>query len=675
MKNTAHKTPPSHSHGNFNNDSGLSPQPDFLPMNRQEMQSLGWDELDILLISGDAYVDHPSFGVPLLGRWLVAHGYRVGIIAQPHWDRPDSPQALSVMGRPRLFAGVSAGAIDSMLAHYTAFRKKRRDDAYTPGGQAGARPNRASLIYSNLLRRAFNDLPIVLGGIEASLRRCTHYDFWTSALRRPVLCDAKADLLIYGMGERAILEIAGRCQSACSAANAEFLGREPFAEAIKSNGGVLGTGFLGKAEDLPFVPEASQMPDPSAPEGSGKLEVLRLPSLEEIKAQPELLLKAALALEDQVHREKSWAFEPVDAAGKRLLILTPPSPALNTQELDLLYDLPFSRLPHPGYKAPIPAWEMIRTSITTHRGCGGGCSFCSLALHQGRGLASRSAQSILQEARIIAQGPGFARSALSISALPGLKTGQSNKAGKNSQVSRDAHVQQAKTPKWAGAISDAGGPSANMWQGVCASDKSKCKRRSCLFPKICAHFKVDQMKGVRLLREITGQPGVRSLRVASGLRLDLALTQPEALAAYTTEFTGGQLKIAPEHISDPVLRLMRKPPQAGFENFLQSFITHSRQAGKEQYIIPYLMSAFPGCTEKDMRDLKHWLAKKGWSPKQVQCFIPTPGTVATAMFFCHKDPDGKPIEVAESDAQRMRQHYLLLGETPGKGRERPEEWE
>ena len=641
-------------------------------MNRQEMQSLGWAELDILLVSGDAYVDHPSFGVPLLGRWLVAHGYRVGIIAQPHWDRPDSPQALNVMGRPRLFAGVSAGAIDSMLAHYTAFRKKRHDDAYTPGGQAGARPNRASLIYSNLLRRAFNDLPIVLGGIEASLRRCTHYDFWTSALRRPVLCDAKADLLIYGMGERAILEIADRCQAASS--EVTFVGREAFAEAVKGGGGVLGTGFLGKIEDLPTLQtdtdrsKAAALEPGNAMEYTDGLEILRLPSLEEIKAQPELLLKAALTLEDQVHREKSWAFEPVDAAGKRLLILAPPSPPLSTQELDLLYDLPFSRLPHPAYKAPIPAWEMIRTSITTHRGCGGGCSFCSLALHQGRGLASRSAQSILQEARLIAQGPSFARAALSISA-PAPKNSKSGQGGKG------VHAQPAKTPKWAGAISDAGGPSANMWQGFCASDKSKCKRRSCLFPKICAHFKVDQMKGVRLLRELTEQPGVRSLRVASGLRLDLALTQPEALAAYTTEFTGGQLKIAPEHISDPVLRLMRKPSQAGFEQFLQSFITHSRKVGKEQYIIPYLMSAFPGCTEKDMRELKLWLAKKGWTPKQVQCFIPTPGTVATAMFFCHKDPDGRPIEVAESDAQRMRQHYLLLGEAPGKGRERPEEWE
>ncbi len=549
----------------------------FLPMTLAEMNALGWDELDILFITGDAYVDHPAFGVALLGRWLMAHGFKVGICAQPRWQDTEDIMA---MGRPRYFVGVTAGALDSQLAHYTAFRKKRHDDAYTPGGQAGARPNRASVVYTNLARRAFPGVPVILGGIEASLRRISHYDFWSDSLRRSILLDAKAHYIVYGMGERAILEMATRCRDG-----------EPLTH-------VHGSVWMGKPQDI----------------AAEDIHV-HLPSYEAIQEDASLLMDATLQLEAHVHNATGYAIQMYD---KRALIMAPPAQKLSEAEMDMLYSLPFQRAAHPTYTLPIPAVEMLRTSITSHRGCGGGCSFCSLALHQGRRLSSRSAHSILQEAQ-----------------------------------------RMTEQKKFSGSISDVGGPTANMWQGSCTNPK-ECKRSSCCHPKVCSFFVTPQKAHVELLRKIRSLDGIRHVRVASGIRADIAMHEPDAVLAYTTEFTGGQLKIAPEHCVAEVLDHMRKPPLQVFEVFLQAFQKHSGAAQREQYVVPYLMSAFPGCTDAHMHALAAWLQERHWKPQQVQCFIPTPGTIATAMYYTGLDTNKEPIFVARSDAQRLRQHGILM---------------
>ena len=580
-------------------------QPAFLPMSREDMAAVGWTELDVLLISGDAYVDHPSFGVPLLGRWLVAHGLRVGIVAQPRWEGDASD--IARMGRPRLFAGVSAGALDSMLAHYTAFRKKRHDDAYTPGGQAGARPNRAVTVYANLVRRAFPGLPLVAGGIEASLRRLTHYDFWTDSLRRSIVFDARLDLLIYGMAEQALLVAAQRLDAVVS--NGEDVDLSQVWD------GIPGTARIVRQAELPGLTERT-----AAANGP-----VYLPAHEEQLENPGKLLEATLAYERHAHQ----AIRPcVQRTGDRAVWVEPTAAPLCTDDMDRVYALPFSRRPHPAYTLKIPAAEMIADSLTTHRGCAGGCSFCSLALHQGRRIASRSGASVLREAGVLAATRGFS-----------------------------------------GAISDVGGPSANMWRANCRRDPAACTLASCLHPTVCAGFSAEQTACIELLRSVRRLPGIRHVRVASGVRFDLALRDPEALAAYTGEFTGGQLKVAPEHCRPSVLRLMRKPGMELFERFLAAFTRHSRAENKAQYVVPYLMSAFPGCTDADMRELSAWLAERRWTPQQVQCFIPTPGTVATAMFYSGLDPEGKPLPVARTDAERLRQHGLLLPtRRPAKGR-------
>lgn len=601
-------------------------QPPVLPMSAGEMASLGWTELDILLISGDAYVDHPSFGVALLGRFLVDKGYRVGIIAQPRWQGDEALEDVTRLGRPRLFAGVTAGAIDSMLARYTAFRKQRSDDAYTPGGLAGSRPNRAVTVYANLVRRAFPGLPLVLGGIEASLRRASHYDFWSDSVRRSILLDSKADLLVCGMGETALAEAAAAAEAALKSGETPV--RNAFVSLARRIHGTASALSLREAREM--FPDAFAEREDALPESAP--DAVLLPSHEDILADPFQLVAATTAMEKQVHQ---GVLPALQISGDRVVLITRPAAPLETEAMDALYALPYSRLPHPAYTEAIPAWEMIRTSITSHRGCGGGCAFCSLALHQTRRIASRSKQSILAEAARIA----------------------------------GTH-ERGKVPAWAGSISDIGGPSANMWQAFCAKTPQNCERASCLFPSVCPSFSVDQAKGAAMLREVAKAPGVRHVRVASGVRFDLALNDAEALSAYTREFTGGQLKVAPEHIAEDVLRLMRKPSLAVFEAFMERFARLSAMAGKEQYVIPYLMSAYPGCTDEHMRELAAWLKKRNWSPRQVQCFIPTPGTVATAMYYAAKDAKGRPIPVARTDAERMRQHYILLGQGANRREER-----
>ncbi len=565
-------------------------------MSREEMDSRGWSELDVLLITGDAYVDHPSFGVALLGRWLSAKGFRVGVVAQPRWTSTDD---ITCMGRPRLFAGVTAGTVDSMLAHYTAFRKKRSDDAYTPGGRAGARPNRATIVYANLARQSFPGLPVVLGGIEASLRRATHYDFWTDKVRPSILLDSKADLVVYGMGERAILEIAERLQAHSESG-------DPKKRAAEVLRGIPGSVFAVSSIDaLGAVPDA---PDFES--------MLAFPSHSAIALDPAKLMEATLAMERQVHQGKHWA---VQESGGRQVVFTAPAEPLNTEELDALYALPYTRSPHPSYTQPIPAARMIQFSVTSHRGCAGGCSFCSITLHQGRQIGSRSAESIKKEVHTLSQ-----------------------------------------HPDWAGSVSDVGGPTANMWGARCAADHTICKRVDCLTPTVCKYFETHDAELVKLLRTLREMDGVKHVRVASGVRYDLADANGEYLRALVREFVGGQLKVAPEHQSEHVLKLMRKPAFAAFEGFLDSFQRESREAHKEQFVIPYLISAFPGCTDEDMRSLSLWLKERGWKPQQVQCFIPTPGTVATAMYYAGIDPKGSRISVARSDKDRMRQHYMLL---------------
>ena len=563
-------------------------------MSRAELLALGWDELDVLLVSGSAYVDHPAFGEALLGRLLVAAGFRVGVVALPDWRTLD---ALKVMGRPRLFVGVTAGALDSMVAHYTAFRRPRRDDPYAPNGAAGHRPNRAALVYANLCRQAFTGLPVLLGGVEASMRRAVHYDFWTDKMRRPLILDAKADLLIYGMAERPLLELARRLEQAA-----------------------------GGGAPLPLSQlhlPGTAAPFNGAPAPHEGAELVTLPSLEEIQADPRRLMEATLAVERQIHAgpRGPWLAQ---RCGDRGVLLAPPAAHLTSEELDALYALPFSRQAHPSYSEPIPALEMVRFSVTTHRGCGGGCTFCSLALHQGRLHRSRSTASILQEVRVL-----------------------------------------TRHPRFKGTVSDIGGPTANLWGACCTLPEKKwpCARHSCMAPKLCPHLDHAQGEYLGLLEKAAAMPAVKHLRVASGVRHDLSLEHPGFTRALVTRFTGGQLKVAPEHTEGAVLKLMRKPDRGSFEDFVRQFKALSAGAGKEQYLVPYLLSSFPGCTDGDMERLARWFKQQGWRPRQVQAFLPTPGTVATAMYAGGIDEKGRPIKVARGDAARRRQHDLFgLGE-------------
>lgn len=573
------------------------PQPDFLPICRRDMENLGWEELDILLIQGDAYLDLPAQGPALLGRWLVAHGFKVGLISQPRWrDRPEAEADLTAMGRPRLFAALSAGSMDSMLAHYTAFRKLRRDDALTPGGQSGARPNRATLVYTGLVRSVFPALPVFIGGLEASLRRLSHYDFWQDKLRPSVLLESKADLLIYGPGERPLLEAARRLAASGPAA-------------------VLG--------DIPGTLVA--VSTIAANDG----EALILPSHEEILAEPGLLMKATLMAEEIVHQGGPAAFQ---RAAQRIVRHNPPARLLTTEDLDFIYALPFSRRAHPLYSQPVPALEMLATSITTHRGCGGGCSFCSLALHQGRRVSSRSESSILSEAEALSR----------LVAAPAPGRGAS----------------KAK----AVALSDVGAATANLWGAKCLKGAKPCRRSSCLWPGICPHLSADQGRWVGLLKKLRRLEGVKQVRVASGVRYDLAMVDTEALMDFLRDFAGGQLKVAPEHLDANILKLMRKPGPEVFKKFLELF---DRVAGPGRFVIPYLISAFPGSDLGGMKALAGWFRRRRWRPRQVQAFIPTPGTVATAMYYGGVDEEGRPLAVARSDAERLSQHaFLAPGPAP-----------
>jgi len=561
----------------------------FIPTTREEMSRRGWRELDVIFVTGDAYIDHPAFGVPLLARWLEFHGFRVGIIAQPDWR---SREPFMALGRPRLFFAVSAGAMDSMVAHYTPLKKMRHDDAYTPGGRHGARPNRATIVYTSRLKEAYKDVPVVIGGIEASLRRFAHYDYWEDKVRRSILFDAKADLLLFGMGERSLLELAERLRK-----------REPLAHIIDIRGTA------------------------SVVRGDLSSDAVELPSWEEVATDSRQYAEAFRIVSREMHAGGRIL---VQRHGGRILFCNPPSLPLSEAELDAVYALPFLRAPHPSYTEPIPAYDQIKSSITTHRGCFGGCAFCAITYHQGKFIQSRSERSVVDE------------------------------------IGR-----MAKMPWFRGSVSDVGGPTANMYGLRCGSPDggNRCHRESCLYPSVCRQLVTRDRRAATLLRRVRTIPGVRHVTVSSGIRYDLLERQPEYFSELLAHHVGGLLKVAPEHTVDAVTDLMRKPGKEVFERFLGRFRDESARLARKQYVVPYLMSGHPGCTLDHMVELALFLKRHNLRVEQVQDFTPTPGTLATAMYHTGIDPlSGRELYVARSDREKRLQKAVLLWHQPNERR-------
>jgi uncharacterized radical SAM protein YgiQ len=557
------------------------------------MDARGWDQLDILLVSGDAYVDHPAFGVSLIGRFLEGRGYRVGMVAQPDWR---SPTDISRMGAPRLFAGVTAGNLDSMLNKLTAQKKVRSEDQYSPGGKIDQRPNRATIVYSNLCRQAFPGVPVVLGGIEASLRRIAHYDYWSDKVRRSILLDAKADLLVFGMGERPVWDIAKRLEAG-----------EPIASIrdVRGTAYVLGKGEWEGIEASRYVPD-------------GKAVVL--PSYEQVVASTEAFSRMSRAFQHETNPGNARPL--LQTHGHQAVYFNPPAQPLDTNEMDALYDLPFTRVPHDGYGAPIPAYETVKHSIVTMRGCFGGCTFCSITEHEGRIISSRSEQSVLREVRALRRMDDFR-----------------------------------------GTITDVGGPTANMYAMSCKSDaiESACRRLSCVHPKICEHLVTEHDPLLSLLKKVRQEKGVKRAYIASGIRYDLAERSPEFISELAKHHTGGQVSVAPEHNDDGVLDKMKKPGIGSYERFAETFQCASKDAGKDQHLVPYFISGHPGSTLKDMVALALWLKARDMRPRQVQGFIPTPMSMATSMYYTGLDPfTGEPVECARSMKDKRLQKSLLL---------------
>lgn len=570
-----------------------------LPICLDEARARGWSELDVIFVSGDAYIDHPAFGIPLLARWLAAHGFRVGIIPQPDWR---SKEPFMALGRPRLFFAVSAGAMDSMVAHYTPARKLRHDDAYTPGNRHGSRPNRATIIYTSRLKEAYRDVPVIIGGIEASLRRFAHYDYWENKVRRSILFDAKADLLVYGMGELPLLEVARRM------AAGESLGE------IRS---VRGTCRIGReSEDGPL----------SCPPDAESVGPLPIPSFDDVAGDKKQFANAfRLASREQNPFSARTLVQP---HGARLLVCNPPSLPLNQADMDRIYALPFDKSPHPAYREPIPAWDQIKNSITSHRGCFGGCAFCAITMHQGKQVQSRSEASIIAEVDALARQSWFR-----------------------------------------GSISDVGGPTANMYGLVCKHPEAMrhCRRPSCIFPAICAHLETSDKRAAGLLQQVRNRQGVKHVAVSSGVRYDLMERQPGYFRELVGHHVGGLLKVAPEHLGEHVTALMRKPGRKAFERFLARFREESARAGKRQHVVPYLMSGHPGCRTEDMLELALALKKLGMTVDQVQDFTPTPGTLSTCMYYTGMDPEtGKRVHVPVSDREKGLQKALALWHQPGE---------
>lgn len=631
----------------------------FLPMSRQEMEQLGWDSCDIILVTGDAYVDHPSFGMAVIGRMLEAQGFRVGIISQPDWHSKD---AFMQLGKPNLFFGVTAGNMDSMINRYTAERRLRHDDAYTPNDEGGKRPDRAVLAYSQRCKEAYKDVPVIIGGIEASLRRIAHYDYWSDKVRRSILFDAKADLLIYGNAERPLIEAAHRIANG---------------EDVKTLTDIRGSAFLTK-QALPGWHGI----DSRSIDRPGKIEPLPNPyqeitnescdSAQTITAEEEVsdVTKTAQPIQIADYRNKSWqdkkkpwlttyinlpTFEQVkdnkvlyahasrifhqevnpgsakplvQRHGDRIIWLNPPAYPLSEAEMDGVFGLPYQRVPHPSYgNAKIPAYEMIKTSINIMRGCFGGCTFCSITEHEGRIIQSRSEQSILDEIEDI----------------------------------------KAKVPGFTGVISDLGGPTANMYKLRCKSPKAEatCRKPSCVWPTICGHMDTDHSPTISLYRNARKIKGIKKILIASGVRYDLAVEDPEYVKELATHHVGGYLKIAPEHTENGPLNKMMKPGMGSYYQFKELFEKYSKEAGKKQYLIPYFISAHPGTKDIDMVNLALWLKENDFKLDQVQNFYPSPLANATTLYHTELDSlrnikkDTESVVVPKGGRQR-RLHKAIL---------------
>jgi uncharacterized radical SAM protein YgiQ len=628
---------------------GVAP---FLPMSRAEMDQLGWDSCDVIIVTGDAYVDHPSFGMAIIGRVLEAQGFRVGIIAQPDWH---SAEPFKQLGRPNLFFGITAGNMDSMVNRYTSDKRIRSDDAYTPGGVGGKRPDRSLVVYAQRAREAFKDVPIVVGGIEASLRRIAHFDYWSEKVRRSVLLDAKADLLVFGNAERQIVEIAHRLAGG---------------DRIEDITDLRGTAFVRKKHDFieidsthidtpgrlnpPIDPYAMEPEIRKANEQAAAVEageaapapanevvvkfarrvksedrersVIRMPSFEQVTNDPVLYAHASRILHLESNPGNARAL--VQKHGDSDVWLNPPPVPLTTKDMDYIYELPYARVPHPAYgKAEIPAYKMIKFSIAIQRGCFGGCTFCSITEHEGRIIQNRSEKSILKEIEQI----------------------------------RD------NVPGFTGVISDLGGPTANMYRIACKSREIEkaCRKPSCVYPGICPNLNTDHSALIQLYRKARALPGVKKVLIASGVRYDLAIESPEYVKELAQHHVGGYLKIAPEAIGEGPLSKMMKPGVGTYYKFKELFDSASKAAGKEQYLIPYFIAAHPGTTDEDMLELALWLKKNGFRADQVQAFLPSPMATATAMYHTLKNPlrkvsrDSEEVTIPKGLKQR-RLHKAFL---------------
>jgi uncharacterized radical SAM protein YgiQ len=622
----------------------------LLPMSRAEMDELGWDSCDVIIVTGDAYVDHPSFGMAIVGRLLEAQGFRVGIIAQPDWQ---SAEPFRALGKPNLFFGVTAGNMDSMINRYTADRKIRSDDAYTPGDVGGRRPDRSSIVYAQRCREAYKDTPIVLGGIEASLRRIAHYDYWQDKVRRSILADARADLLLFGNAERALVEIAHRLAGGEDIAEiTDVRGSAFFVDELPADWTVIDSTNVdkpGRVENPPnpyaVIDESvcAESPDEDrAPTAAVRLDgklakvqaklasrlktVVRLPSFNDVSRDPVLYAHASRVLHLETNPGNARAL--VQNQGGRKVWFNPPPIPLSTEEMDYVFGLDYARRPHPAYgDARIPAWEMIRFSVNIMRGCFGGCTFCSITEHEGRIIQSRSKESILREIETI----------------------------------RDT------VPGFTGVISDLGGPTANMYRIACKSKaiESACRRPSCVYPGICENLNTDHSALIELYRAARSLDGIKKVLISSGLRYDLAVESPAYVEELVTHHVGGYLKIAPEHTEPGPLSKMMKPGIGSYDRFKALFEKYSRKAGKQQYLIPYFIAAHPGTTDEDMMNLALWLKRNGFRADQVQNFYPSPMATATAMYHSGRNPlrrvrrDSEPVDSVKGERQR-RLHKAFL---------------
>ncbi len=579
------------------------------PTTGDEMRARGWDYVDVVFVSGDAYVDHPSFAAAILTRVLEQAGFRVAVLSQPDWH---SCEPWRQFGKPRLFFGISAGNMDSLINHYTANKKVRNDDAYSPGGRIGLRPDRATLPYCHRAREAFPGVPIIAGGVEASLRRLAHYDYWSDTVRRSILLDSKADLVVYGMGEKTIVDIARRLAAG---------------ETVKDLRDLRGVAYVLGAKETESIQASQYSQARSASDGLSTpslalraCDLVMLPSFEQVKSDKLAFVEATRLI--HINTNPLNAKTLVQFHERQAVVVNPPALPLSEAEMDRVYDLPYTRRPHPSYTEPIPAYEMIKDSVTIMRGCFGGCTFCSITAHQGRIIQSRSQESIMQEVRKLAADPEFP-----------------------------------------GVISDIGGPTANMYQMRCTRPEveAKCKRLSCVHPTVCKLLGTDHGPLVELMRRARTEPGIRKVLVASGVRMDLAQLSPEYLRELAEHHVGGHLKVAPEHTDPHVLSLMKKPENDNFETFARAFRKASQQAGKpKQYLVPYYIASHPGSDLHAMIDLAVFLKRNGYRPDQVQDFIPAPFDIATCMYYTGIDPFTKQeVYIAKGLRDRKMQRALM----------------